>query len=407
MSKVCLTRREFLEASAAAVATGGVRGCGPLQAADSKRYDLPSGTERVCLSLRVLERRADNAVFLHTRLPQDVASLGGIGYLEGYYVDPAGQGDLVLIGRRSKRPALHLDDLIANLRNISVADKYPLCSLDPIPENVRRLQNLLATASFTSARSAAESIRQTMGPQRVVVDGVPRNSRHAHIMVDADYHMKKVSQGQIRLSGVISYLELVLRKAAAGGSSMARFWFHVARNAPLFEEEDDTVWLEKCRVVLLTEKQVATSSGMLHDVQDDDPNATAFADAMSKELPELTKTVPVYAKLVNLYRLRALLLAMRTRGAFKAAHLNTDRFLRRYKPYCDKTMPDSLPALANHRSSRSGHAAVVCGGVGMDMSVVEQSFRKSSGVFLSRLRREALRRRPSRNAMTWVLTPLT
>jgi hypothetical protein len=410
MDRIRLTRREAMAAAVtalAAVATGRSRDGSVLQAAESGRYDLPSAAERVCLSLRVLERHADNAVFLQAPLPSEVASLGRIGPLEGYFVAPAGEGDLVLFGRRSERPVLHLDDLITNLRNTTDGETYPSCSLDPTPESVQRLQNLLANASFTDGASAAARVCEAMGPQRIVVDGVPRDSRHAHIMVETDYHMKKVSQGHVRLPGVTSYLQLALSSAASGGSSMARFWFHIDRNAPVFEEDDDIVWLDNCPVVLLTEKQAATDCGVLYDVQEDDPNATAFANAMSRQLPQLQKIVPAYAQLVSLYRLRAILLAIHFRGAFGTARLKTDDYLRHYEPYCDKPMPESLPPLANHLSSRSGHAAIVCGGVGMDMPVGEQSFLKTSGVLLSRLRREALRSRPSHNTLVWAFTPPT
>jgi hypothetical protein len=397
MNETRMTRREALAALAA------LAGAATLRAADSGRSDLPDGAQRVCLSLRVLETRAEPDGLASARPPAEAATLAGIGRLEGYYVDRTGPGDLVLFGQRSARPSLHLDDLIVNLLNVSRNDTYPRCSLDPLAENVQRLQNWDAGRRFASGAAAAAAIRNALGPQQVMVAGVPRNSRHAHIMIDADYHMKQVSQGRLRLPGVSSYLDLAIARGGSSGGSLARFWFSVAQSAPSFEQDRDIVWLDDCRVRLLTEKQILTPAGLVDDQQQDDPLATEFAAAMSREFARLSLSVPVYAQLENLFRLRALLLASYCRGDWEAANLNAHRYLRRSQTWLDDPMPESLPAVSNHRVLRSGRIAIVCGGVGMGMNIEPQSFRIAEGLRLSQFRHKAQQRRPSPDALAWVI----
>ena len=96
--------------------------------------------------------------------------------------------------------------------------------------------------------------------------------------------------------------------------SMARFWFDTASGCPTFQEAKGAVWIADCRVVVHTERQHVASSGELYDAAEDDPLATAFADDLSKTFGSDTAVVPIYAELENLYRLRALLLAMQLPG---------------------------------------------------------------------------------------------
>ncbi|MBU0717088.1 MAG: DUF1598 domain-containing protein, partial [Planctomycetes bacterium] len=287
--------------------------------------------ERVCLSLRVLAQVVSKHFAEGTPLPASCRALAGIGFLEGFIVDDAGDGDVILVGRRSEsRPSLRLDDLIANMRSIGQRHGDPYCSLDPQPESVRALQALISEVQRqrgpTELAVFFTRLKATVGPQQVVIGGVPRDSRHAHVMINADYHMKKVSQGHVTLPGVTSYLDRALESARAElskgtlpviGASLARFWFHVAQDSPTFKykEGKGDIWLKKCRVVVLTEKQVATASGDLHDVTEDDPLAQAFANDLSEALAGRRVIVSEYADLENLFRLRALLLAMQNRGS--------------------------------------------------------------------------------------------
>ncbi len=394
------------------------------QAIGSQDDPFSTERERICLSMRVLGNEAKKEP-----LPQEVERLASIGWLEGFVVDPDHR-DVVLIGRRAlKRPALHMDDLVVNMRNVWNREADPYCSLDPRPEDVRKLNELASRAG--TAINVDEMYRfftrlkENWGQQTVIVGGVPRNSRHAHVMIDADYHMKKVSQGLVKVGGIRSCLDLVCDEAKREidrtgqipplGMSMSRFWFHVGTNEPKYQESKHTVWLERCSVVLLTERQRSTVDGILYDSAESDPNANAFAKELSDHFQEAATQVEEYADLENLFRLRAVLRAMHVRDAVPQARLDLGFWLRDYRCRTDTAMPVSLPGLANSKDARweSTRGAMryqyvlfpmACGGVSMEMSIDNSHFAATKTEQMNQLRELVLRSRPTQDALSWKLS---
>lgn len=371
--------------------------------------------ERICLSIRALSVEAKKA-----QLSTEIESFAGIGWLEGFVVDQKNQ-DVILFGQRlPKRPTLHLDDLAVSLRNIWNREAYPYCSLDPRPEDVRKLNLLVANAGGASSVAQMHSffnqLKGAMGPQTVVVGGVPRNSRHAHVMIDADYHMKKLSQGLVHLQGISSCLDLVLDdvrrqinntgRVPPQGMSMSRFWFHVRKGDPTYQEGDGIVCLEKCAVVVLTEKQRSTVDGILYDSAEGDPHANAFAQGLSDCFQTAATMVPEYANLENLFRLSAILRAMLFRNATNQAGLDLGFWLRDYKYKEESAMPPSLSGLANSKEATFSAYVLfpmTCGGVSMDIKLDERRFAKTKVEQMNKLRALVIKSRPSLDALSWQL----
>jgi hypothetical protein len=387
--------------------------------------------ERICLSLRVLQERAEAALASRRSLDERLENLAGIGWLEGFAVDTE-TSDVILIGLYSqKRPTLHLDDLVVNLRNVVTREVEPYCSLDPQEENVAKVSRLFQDRGVMQEREqlyhAFLRLKEAWGPQQVVVGGVPRNSRHAHVMIDADYHMKRVSQGLVELPGVASCPERLLaaeeqklqavQTSATSGLSMSRFWFHIAEGHPTFLESKGIVWLTNCTVVVLTERQMATAEGKLRDAGGDDPHAQGFARDLSEKFSQATAVVAAYAELENLYRLSALLRSMEFRNAAGQAQIDFAFFLRQYRCQTESAMPNSLPGLVNYKEKQGyvqqGDTALeyvlfpmVCGGVGMEMKLEPKQFVMDDSGRLQALRSAALRSRPQRDALCWAIGPL-
>ena len=394
----------------------------PLSAKEAVRFFNParSGT-RICLSLRVLAT--------HARLdPQKVQirELTGIGWIEGYVIDQENR-DIILIGRRHPNwPYIHLDDLVANMRNVWGNKPDPYCSLDPRPEDIRKLNRISADLSRAKGSNQKQNtlrrFKKATGPQVIVIGGVPRNSRHAHIMIDADYHMKKLSKGLVSIPGIPSCLDIQLQSAdytiRKGGNpkmglSMSRFWFHVAKDHPIFQEADGIVWLDKCSVLVLTEKQRSGSDGVLYDSGEDDPTSRLFAGNLTKRFREASHKVPVYAQLENLFRLNALFQAMYFRNAVNAAKLDIRFLLSRYEYQAEYKMPDFMEGLANakkltgriknrNRIEEYTLSAIACGGVSMEMPLKQDCFRKTEVTPLDRIRNAILSSRPDQDALSWI-----
>ena len=390
----------------------------------------PPGTRRIFLSLGKLAERISQCLSSGRPLPEECRTLSGIGYLEGYIVQQSNPKDIILFGLASKhRPSLKLDDLIVNMRSIAKGLGYPYCSLDPKLENTIALQHLFSTAgsmnSMAEMKAFFKKVQDTVGPQEVVIGGVPRNSRHAHVMIDSDYHMKKVSQAHISIDGVTSYIDHSLNEAVdnikngkpvpTSGVSMARFWFHIGKGSPKFQQGTDIVAIDHCNVVILNEKQKATASGELVDVIEDDPHAIAFANEMSEYLSVPgSSTVPSYADLENLFRLRALLLSMDFQSLFSSVGWSFSSFIPNYKYLDEKPMNPSMNGLTNykewtHEVSIGGMvydytlSPMVCGGVGMDMSIGKANYHKDLASKLFSFRMAALMARKSKNVLFWTL----
>ena len=381
--------------------------------------------DQFCLSLKALANEAKKKT-----LRSEVINLAGVGWLDGYVIDPPNQ-DIILIGRRSsKRPPLHLDDLVVNFNAIWNGRSFPYCSLDPRPEDVANMNKVLSGSgtmtSLEQMRRLYSRIKETWGPQMVVVGGVPKNSRHARTMIFADYHMKKLSQALVNVAGIPSYLELSLKEARESaergkmknvGMSMSRFWFHIAKGHPTFRESDGIIWLDQCSVAVLTERQRSTADGKLYDSGEDDPNARAFAGILSDRFQQATMLVPEYAELENLFRLTALLQAMYFRSAPQISKLDLNFYLSEFGSQVEPPMPLSLPGLVNSKEERVNLTQgnyqyqyvffpIVCGGVSMEIPLSQGQFTRTYQANLNQLRMLVLKSRPSNNALWWPLTKL-
>jgi hypothetical protein len=356
------------------------------------------------VSMRVLAQRALSAR----------NTLCGITKIEGFVVDRDSQ-DIIIIGQRSRKySGYHLDDLVVNIRTIWNKKEALYCSLDPQPKHVRRVAQILAEhANVTSPEDRKRVIQQVKNnpvPQSVRIGGIPRKSRHAHIMIEADYHMKKVSLGLIKIAGISSYLELTARQGhhmPGAESSFNRFWFHIKEGYPTFKKSRDIVWLDKSPVILLTAKESASESGVLYDAMEDDPQAVAFAENFSDQFKRAATKVPSYARLENLYRLRALLMVMNSMGADTKAGLEMGFYLKKYRYQKERSMPDSFPGLVNYKEtyfevgdgSKKWSFPMVSGGVNMEMGITEAQFEEDAR--LIKVSEAVKRDRPNSDAMTW------
>jgi len=375
------------------------------------------------LSMRVLGQKSLEYLSSGSRMNSKLANLGNINVFEGFILD-AENADLVLIGQKSGRGhSLHVDDLVVNLRNIWSEDAPPSCSLDPGSEDILEIQQLpsefAGIRTPKQGRQLIQRVKEVWGPQLIRIGGVPENSRHAHVMIDADYHMKRASLGLIKVAGMTSYLDK--REAAdkkrllegedifSQGISFNRFWFHVQEGFPTFLEAEGIIWLKACPIILLTEKQSAAVSGELSDVEEDDPVAIAFSREFSDRFEQAVTKVACYADLKNLYILKALLEAMYYLDTPSEAGFDIDFYLNGYKYRKESPMPDSMPGCVSSKEvffegpkgkQAYWHFPASFGGVQMVMELTESQFKTHKN--LRRIRSAVLKARPSPESLTWV-----
>jgi len=408
------------------------------RAAESDLQAAANASDNLCISLRMLAEAAR----LGSSAGRDLAASAtcyGLNFVRGYAIDGAND-DIVLYGNRIEgRPPILLDDLCVCVQNVWHPDRFryvghqyphPFCSLDPqkgamasVEVAMREVESLDLEDDGQRKRTI-HRLAEGLGPQEVRVGGIARDVRLAHVMIDADYHMKKVSQGHLTLPGVRSCPHIGLErqrrcpgllarmgriigiKPSSKGSSMSRFWFHLDKKHPTFAEESGVVQIKNCAMVVLTERQVSASDGSLVDGGRDDPVAKAFAKSMSSQLRKGAAGAKAYADLENIYRLVSLLKKIQFDEAEVAVGLELGPLLD-IRPQRIE-MPDTLPALANIEmeieetpQTKRWYCSLVCGGVSMDVSITRARFKASRDRRLVKTRESILRSRPNRRSIFW------
>lgn len=401
---------------------------GPLSCrkAEAAEWEANYDGTYIALSLGVLSKKAAEALSPRSFLPKELATLCGIMRFAGFVADE-GNSDVLLVGQEGGVGSpLHIDDLVVTMRSIWRGGTEPVsCSLDPRREDVSAIQRASAEAGKIqtpeAGRRMIQQVRGIWGSQVTRVGGVPKDSRYAHFMIDADYHMKKVSLGVQKVSGINSYLDMKVSDAKQriekdddmlpSGLSFNRFWFSVKREFPVFTEDEGIVWIKACPIDLFTEQQMGAYSGELLDIEEDDPVAMAYAEAFSDAFPRVSEQVPPYADLKNLYLLKAVLESMRFRRAAENVGLNLEVFLSQYAPKTGKPMPDSMQGcVVKHEAFFKGkdgstpywYFPVIFGGVNMEMELRESNFEKDKRI--KRVKSKVLETRPSPHALYWRFT---
>jgi hypothetical protein len=103
------------------------------------------------------------------------------GFAEGWRVDAQGN----VVGRKTGKPVLQLDDLIVALRtakNAATGDGIS-CSIDPTKEGSQRLERLLGTRGLQMNEATAARLEEALGPQNITLTGIPPGSHFACVLV--------------------------------------------------------------------------------------------------------------------------------------------------------------------------------------------------------------------------------
>ncbi len=391
---------------------------------NSMAGENPYRGKHIAVSLRVLAEKASKSLDGGWPIDKKLINLCSISRLEGYALEKD-NNDVILIGRKEGRePSCQLDDLIVNIRNLYGQKAAPYCSLEPQPENVLKMQQLLSedktTETLDQRRQVIQRIKTAWGPQMIDIRAIPRNSRLAHIMVDADYHMKKVSLGLDHIPGITSYFEKTLegveQNLSTGESpefatSASRFWFHVKEGAPIFSEAEDIVFLKSCPVVLYAKKQDTTDKGKFYDSDEDDSVASEFAKEFSEQFLAASKDIASYAQLRHMFIMRAVMLAMSFNDAPAGVGMDMGFFLNNYIYQNETLMDETIPGLVTKKEVKvetqkdETPRTYVCipaiwGGVNMEMKIEKSRFTHDASI--KKIRDSVINSRPRENSLTWV-----
>jgi len=352
-----------------------------------------------------------------------LARLEGLTRLDGYITDKENR-DIILWGLAERgQPELELQDFVVALRwaNGRYAVRRdgidyianPLISIDP---DVAVLRELRAIDLFSSDGEQRQT-KLCKSPQIVRIEGMPRNSRVAKVLVDADYRMKMVSQGIITLpisspfeSSFGVQVERWREEAGEGDRSRAfntRYWFHPGRFTYEASEDADTTFLDCAQVILSDEDQLfkgasLVASGEINDI------SRAFTCAWTDRMDDIYKAEPIWRDMHNIFRHFAVARIMRDRDAFRAVGFASEFLLDSYElPHVNVT--DTLPGVGRIvRQSDPGRpnarlAYQVCGGVSVGFD--KPLNKTEDGGETRAAGRSVLTARPDVTAVAWTVTP--
>lgn len=344
--------------------------------------------------------------------------------LDGYVLDPANK-DIVLWGlSEPDQPDLQVDDFVIALRSLQWRYSVrrdntnyrisPLISIDPDPEVYRRLRPL--KIDTPEGRRQFEEICRR--PQIVRVEGMPRHSRVAKVLVDADYRMKLVGQGQVTLpipspfpSSFAGRIELYKQDAMAGRrtpASNTRYWFEAGRFSCQQSSGDDTVFIDIAQVVLKDEAQSLTKSGLSASGATD-PVTRAFTCAWTERMEETYKAEPIWRDMHNIFRHFAVARAIRDNNALERVNFDGEYLLDKHVLGTVNVGP-TLPGtgrIGQYVASRDGRSHTMstwtCGGVSVGFG--DPLEKKPDAGRTGRSGRSAVASRPVATAVSWDIDP--
>ena len=401
----------------------------PLLSTTSRGEVGPSGS--VCSNLpspQTISATPQRAISLR-QVSADLAAgrpalLEKLTRLDGYIVDAANQ-DIILWGiSEPDQPNLFIEDFVVALR--AAKGKYgvlrdnvnyitnPLISIDPVAAVTRQLGGLNLRTPEGQAR-----FQQICGtPQTVRVEGMPRNTRLAKALVDADYRMKMVGQGSVSLpiqSPFLSHWDVRVqkwkdaldRRQTAGSEWHTRFWFQSGRFTHQANEEGDTIFLDRAQVVINDEDQ-AVSGNRLGATGRVDPITREFCCAWSERMDEVYKSEPIWRDMYNIFRHFSIARIMTDLDAIGRANFDAQVLLERYE-VPTVTVGPTLPGLGRivqhmPQGSSAGSTTAtwsICGGVSIGFSKPVERLPVSAETMNSTA--SVVSSRPAANVASWVV----
>lgn len=286
---------------------------------DEIEGDLAVAAETRVISLAGLSSAIADVAAGKTPLTDDLIYLAGLQRIDFVLVDGdrndiciAGPAepwkvtdDGSVVGQNSGQSPIRLIDLMVAFASVEDARNGGIsCSIEPTAEGRRKLQVMLRRVKLRPGQnpSALEPImREAFGPQMILVDGVPTDSRMARTMVAADFEMKRIAMGLTPspVAGVPSYLEMA-KNASHGASQNPRWWMACDYEA-VAHDESQTAWkLSGRRVRTMTDQDLVSRDGSVEAGGKVDRQAQAWADKMNEHFAEMSVAIPVFADLENI-----------------------------------------------------------------------------------------------------------
>lgn len=265
-------------------------------------------------------------------IPPEVEFLAGLVKIELVLVDRQ-QRDVLLVGPaegwrptrdgrllgiRSKRPVLRLEDLAQALRCVLFGTGEASCSIEPTAAGLAAVRRVTYPTEFDAGVVAAfhRELADRLGMQNVITAGIDQGSHFARVMVEADYRMKRMALGKEKVPGLHSHLDTLAELTARGEErdSLARWWFTPRYEAVLTNEDKTVFQFTGQGVQLQNEEVVFDAAGRRRGLGASNPDWDKFSSSFTKNFPDLERRFPIYAELHNLFDLMMVAGLIRQQG---------------------------------------------------------------------------------------------
>jgi hypothetical protein len=307
--------------------------------------DLQTKSPLRKVALSRLEAEVAKAAASGRGIPDELEKLAGLTRVQYVFIYPAdggaadsSPGEVVIagpaepwatdatgrvVGTASGTPTVLLEDLATALRAFppgQPTDHGIGCSIDPTQEGLAAMQAFLRKLGRVNPKASTNDIvngmRESLGAQRIRVDGVSPASHFAQVMVEADYRMKLIGIGLERPPVKMnSWVELT----SAGGvaaNALQRWYFMPDYKCIRVSEDDLAIELVGRGVKLVGADEAVLPDGRRMTADRADRASKTFTDTFTRKYPEIAARHPVYAQLRTLIDLAVLAAYLQEHDAY-------------------------------------------------------------------------------------------
>jgi hypothetical protein len=240
-------------------------------------------------------------------IPEELRYLGGLTQIRYVFVFPEGK-DLVIagsaepwhvmrgdgdstdyvVGTRTGRPILQLDDLIVAMRTAEEGGGRLFgCGIYPSPDSLTIANEIQMRMALRPRAERMKALADGLGPQEVRIFGTRNDTRLAFICVAADYELKRFAMGLDR-----SPVPGVGNGVDHSRTAANKFWFE-ASYEPLRVSKDGNAY------EIRGQRLLVRAGAFDFDPRGATQTAMNFASQFTKNISPLATAVPLFAELQN------------------------------------------------------------------------------------------------------------
>lgn len=310
------------------------------------RKELKTSPMRM-VSLNRLESYVKKQLEAGKPLSDEVMSLAGLQRLEYVFYLPESQDIVIagpadewyrdynnrLVGLSNGRSTLRLDDLVVALRAFAPgqgATSVIGCSIDPTPEGLKRMNQFHASVAANGVDSRqlnnpqfvsqyVTNMRDALGYQTISIKGVPKTTRFAQVLVEADYRMKLIGIGlQDPLVPMTTWIQKT--RPRAGSNALQRWYFEADYSSVSSNEDGTAMHLVGKGVKLSGELEGVKSDGSRQrSGKSGDPASNTFTKEFTDKFEAIAELTPVFNEMRNLFDISIAAAFIQDRGLYSKA----------------------------------------------------------------------------------------